>query len=407
MKILIVTNTYPPADISGVGALVYELARRLDGSGHFVRVLTREAPAEDSWAIGTGGRKLLFPLAVAWRAVQLQRRHDFDLVHVHESDGVLVCGALQLARWLRPRRRSPRLVATLQVSYRQERLAVRPVCDGERVVSRPTRSERVFGWVRAPILSWLGRLTAGWSDAVVAPSRVTADELVADYGTQVEAVIPNGVAATVSEAIEATEPPESAEASTEVPDGRGDGPLVLYAGRLRTRKAVAVLIEAFAQVVERRSDARLVLAGDGEHRATLEARVAELGLGESIRFLGAVPRAALDRWYEEADVFCLPSIYEGFPLAILEAMAAGLPVVSTLVSGIPEAVEHRRSGLLVQAESADELARALLELLDDPERRRALGEAARLRVAEHFGIDRVAELYLDLWNRLLEGDGER
>ena len=103
----------------------------------------------------------------------------------------------------------------------------------------------------------------------------------------------------------------------------------------------------------------------------------------------------------EADVFCLPSIYEGLPLAILEAMAAGLPVVATAVSGNPEAVEDGVTGLLVPPESATALADALITLLADPERRRAMGEAARARVAERFSIDRIAAEHLALLQRLV------
>lgn len=391
MRILIVTNTYPPAEITGVGALVYELAKKLDAAGHDVRVLTRATPpADDPWAEGTGGRKLFFPLAAARHAWRLARREPFDLVHLHESDGVLVALALRLARLLRRPAGRARLVATLQVSYRRERLAVRPVRAGGRVVSRPTPGERVFGWLRAPLLSLLGRLTARASDAVVAPSRVTAGELVEDYGARVAAVIPNGVST----------PPRAAE-----PTDDTALPTILYAGRLRTRKAVAVLIEAFAELRSlggAGATARLVIAGDGEHRDALEARVAELGLGEAVRFLGAVPRSEMVRLYATAQVFCLPSIYEGFPLAILEAMAAGLPVVSTTVSGIPEAVSDGESGLLVPPEDATALAHALHRLLADSSLRRAMGEASRRRVEEHFSIGHVAARYLELWQEVAE-----
>lgn len=395
MRVLIVTNTYPPAEITGVGALVYELARKLDTDGHDVRVLTRHAPAEDPWAVGTGGRKLLFPVAAARHALRLSAERPFDLVHVHESDGVLVCGVLRLARLLRRAAGRARLVATLQVSYRRERLAVRAIkaSGGTKntVVSRPTRSERVFAWVRAPILSLFGRLTARLSDAVVAPSHVTADELRQDYGARVEAVIPNGVAEWPVDASPVQRPADAPI-----------GPTVLYAGRLRTRKAVGVLVEAFAEVNRQLPEASLAIAGDGEHRQTLEDRTRELGLDQKILFLGPLKRDAMVRWYRAADLFCLPSIYEGMPLAILEAMAACLPVVTTTASGMPEAVGD--TGLLVEPEDADALADALVQLLDDGTRRRRLGEAARRRVHELFTIEKICGDYLALWESLLSSE---
>lgn len=394
MRILIVTNTYPPADITGVGALVYDLARRLDGDGHFVRVLTRTAADDDALAATTGGRKLLFPWHVARLYWRWSRQHEIDLVHVHESDGVLVCLALRLARWLRRPAGRARLVATLQVSYRRERWAVRPIHgrggkSGGKRLSTPTFGERVFAWTRAPLLSLLGRLTARLSDAVVAPSEVTAQELRQDYGARVDGVIANGV----------QELPEDDSAS----DGPEQGLQVLYAGRLRTRKAVAVLVEAFATVRRRHPTTQLVIAGDGEHRSALEHQATALGLdGDAVRFLGAIPRPEMVRWYRRADIFCLPSIYEGFPLAILEAMAAGLPVVTTTASGMPEAVADGVSGLLVPPEDVDALSDALGRLLDDDALRHAMGAASRQRVQDHYAIDRICAQYMDLWQGLLK-----
>jgi len=386
MRLLIVTNTYPPAEITGVGALVYELAQQLTADGHDAVVLTREAPEDDACAVATGGRKLLFPWNAGWRFLRLAQEKPFDLVHVHESDGVLVALALRLARWFGRPAGQARLMATFQVSYRRERLSVRPIRTDGRVVSQPTGSERLFAWGRAPLLSLLGRLTARLAEAVVAPSRVTAHELEEDYGAQGVVVIPNGV----------QEVPEASQKDVDL-----ERPVVLYAGRLRTRKAVAVLVEAFAELRLRRH-ASLVLAGDGEHREALEQRVHELDLDGSVHFLGAVPRPDMLRWYATADLFCLPSLYEGFPVAILEAMAAGLPVVSTTVSGIPEAVQDGETGLLVPPENAAALAAALDRLAGDEILRNRMGEAGRRRVRETFAISKVCAAYMEQWQGLVD-----
>lgn len=405
MRVAIVTNTYPPHDISGVGTLCAELARQLPAAGHEAVVLTRRAAADDPAARTTGGSKLLFPLAVARLYLrELRREGRFDVVHVHESDGFAVALLVRLARLLRrpsgPSGKKTRLIATLQVSYRRERLSVRPVradggpdrgrAPGGPPVSRPTPSERVFAWVRAPILSGLGRLTARLADRVVAPSRATARELEEDYGALDVAVVPNGVTL-----------PERTVAAR-----RPDAPFtVLYAGRLRTRKAVAVLLEAFARLRRRVPEARLVLVGDGDQRPALEARARELGIhepgdtGGGVAFEGARPHGAMPEYYRTADVFCLPSLYEGFPLAILEAMAAGLPVVATEVAGVPEAVADGVTGRVVPAEDAEALADALAELAGDPDRARAMGEAGRARAAAEFAIPKVAAGYLDIWLR--------
>ncbi len=384
MRILIVTNTYPPADISGVGTLVFELARQLDATGHAVRVLARRAADDDPLAERLPGIKVLFPLRAAARFLRLARRRRFDVVHLHESDGVLVALAVRLARVFGRPTGGARIVATLQVSYRRERLSVRPLRVEGRVIARPTAGERLFGWVRAPLLALAGRLTARLADAVVAPSRETARELETDYGCRVARVIANGITPP------ALPPRPPAETGVEV----------LYAGRLRTRKAVAVLVEAFATVHHRAPHARLRLAGDGEQRAALEAQVQRLDLADAVHFEGAVPHARMPELYAAADVFCLPSLYEGFPLAILEAMAAGLPVVATRVAGNPEAVDDGAHGRLVEAEDAAALAAALLDLIEDRESRQRMGRQARRRVEEEFSIERIGAAYRELWEGL-------
>lgn len=394
MRVVVVTNTYPPGDLSGVGSLAQELARRLGTAGHSVAVLTRRPPAGDRWAVAVGGPKLLFPLLAGWRWLRLPAAATAEVVHVHESDGVVVALLLRLARRLgRPRGRA-RLVATLQVSYVEERRAVRPVRGNGAVLSRPTAGERVFAWLRAPLLAALGRLTARLADAVVAPSAATADELRRDYGARVAAVIPNGIAVGAL-------PPPAASAAT------AGGPVVLYAGRLRSRKAVAVLLAAFARLQGRLPDVRLRLVGDGEQRRRLQAQAAALGLGEAVCLAGRVPRERLPAEMAAADLFCLPSIYEGLPLVLLEAMAAGLAVVATAVSGNPDAVADGETGLLVPPEDCAALAAALESLVRDPARRRRMGEAGRQRVAARFTIERVADEYLALWQGLVSSPAAR
>jgi len=386
VRVLLVTNTYPPADVSGVGTLASELAHRLGLGGHFVTVLTRKPPPHDPHGQAVRGPKLLFPLLAALRFARSPRT-PWDLVQVHESDGALVAVVLRLMRALGARAGKARLVATLQVSYVEERRAVRPILADGEVVSRPTPGERTFAWLRAPLHAMLGRLTARLADAVVAPSHTTAAELRRDYGAERVEVIANGV------------PPAPAP----LPHRRELPPVILYSGRLRTRKAVAVLLAAMPRVLAAFPACRLVIVGDGEQGTRVAAAVRARGLTAHVDMAGVLPRAAAMARLAEADVFCLPSIYEGLPLAILEAMAAGLPVVATAVSGNPEAVEDGTTGLLVRPESAAALADALIALLGDPERRRAMGEAGRARIAERFSIDRIAAEHLALLHRLATG----
>ncbi len=150
MRILIVSNTYPPADISGVGALAQEMADQLAAGGHFVRVITRQAPGDDDRVVGVGGRKGLFPWLAGLAFLRLAAETPFDLVHVHESDGVFVTLFTRLARFFgRPAGRG-QILATLHVSYVRERRSVRPIRANGQVVSRPTPAELTFRRFRVP-----------------------------------------------------------------------------------------------------------------------------------------------------------------------------------------------------------------------------------------------------------------
>ncbi|MCG8462337.1 MAG: glycosyltransferase family 4 protein [Holophagales bacterium] len=396
MRILIVSNTYPPADISGVGSLVHELAHSLGPEeGYEVRVLTRDAPENDSYAVTVGGEKGQFLRLSAEGYLTLLQNEGYDLIHVHESDGFGVVFLWWLARLFRRPSGRAKLVATLQVSYSEERRMVQPLLVDGQTVSFPTADEWDFANRRAPMHSLLGKLTVRLADAVVAPSEETKRELIRDYKARNPKVIRNGID------VEAVAP--------EVPDRSelpADQPVVLYVGRIRTRKAVAVLLHAFRTVLARYPAARLRIVGGGEQLDALRALLQkwqreEPALGKSVEITGPLPREETWKHYAEAEIYCLPSLYEGFPLAILEAMAAGLPVVATDVSGNPEAVDDGATGLLVPRLDSAELAEALCKLIADPARRRRMGLAGREKVERDFDIQKIAGEYVKLWQDLL------
>jgi glycosyltransferase involved in cell wall biosynthesis len=171
---------------------------------------------------------------------------------------------------------------------------------------------------------------------------------------------------------------------------------VLAVGRLDARKGHAFLVEALARLAEKGTDARVVIVGEGPERPALERLARDLGVGDRLSLPGAVGQDEITSWFADADIFCLPSLAEGVPIVLMEAMACGLPVVAPRIMGIPELVEDGRSGSLVTAGRADELATALARQLADPEARRRMGAAGRERVLAEFEVGectrRVAEL---------------
>jgi colanic acid/amylovoran biosynthesis glycosyltransferase len=170
-------------------------------------------------------------------------------------------------------------------------------------------------------------------------------------------------------------------------NGSGHAPVILYIGRLVPEKGQTILLEAVARLTGRRLDVQLQLAGDGALRPELERTAARLDIADRVSFLGAVGQEELRELYEGAAVFCLPSFAEGVPVVLMEAMAMGLPVVTTRIAGIPELVEHERSGILVAPGRADELTDSLASLLEEPELRQNLGASGRRAVAAGFDCE--------------------
>jgi glycosyltransferase involved in cell wall biosynthesis len=182
-----------------------------------------------------------------------------------------------------------------------------------------------------------------------------------------------------------------------------DVPLVGSVGRFRPQKGYADLLVAMKQVKENAPTARLLLVGDAELQADLEAKAMSLGLDEVVTFAGV--RTDVPEILTALDVFVLASLWEGMPNAILEAMAAGLPVVATAVGGTPEVVVDGVTGLLVPPRDPTALAQAITRLLDDPDLRQRMGRAGRERVLQHFSVEQMVKRTQTLYEQLLDAKG--
>jgi glycosyltransferase involved in cell wall biosynthesis len=169
------------------------------------------------------------------------------------------------------------------------------------------------------------------------------------------------------------------------------GPVVGGIGRLASGrvKGFDLLLEAGGLLAQRRSDLTVLIAGDGPRRLFLEEKARRFGMEQRVRFAGTVSDVRLPLGV--LDVFVFSSRWpEGFGLSLIEAMAAGRPVVATRVGAVPEIIEDGRDGLLVEPEDARALADAVARLLDDPAAAARLGQAAQRRVRERFSLDRMA-----------------
>jgi glycosyltransferase involved in cell wall biosynthesis len=168
-------------------------------------------------------------------------------------------------------------------------------------------------------------------------------------------------------------------------------PLIGFVGRLNVQKGIEYLLQAFVSVIERRPDAHLLMVGVGDlHDYVLEF-VHQHGLESQLHLTGF--RDDIPNVMDSIDVCVLPSLWEGFGIVLIEAMAAGKPCVTTNISSMPEIVQHDVTGLVVPPHNADALAQALLKILDDRALATRLGMAGRQDVLQKFSIDRMIENY--------------
>ncbi|HET8578241.1 MAG TPA: glycosyltransferase family 4 protein, partial [Methylomirabilota bacterium] len=253
------------------------------------------------------------------------------------------------------------------------------------VIADELRNER--GLVRALLTlqaRW-ERRNAARADVVCVTSAYSAEVARREYGVTADRL------AIVPEALDLEAWQAQFRCAHRRPKG---GPIILSVARMYPRKRLADLLQAAAILGGRIPDARIRIVGHGPEWPALNRLHAELGLGETVALLGNVSRERLAEEYVSADIFCLPSVQEGFGIVFLEAMAAALPVVACRAAAVPEVVLDGRTGVLVAPRDPTGLAEALEALLRDPARARSLGDEGRRRVAA-YTPERVAERFLN------------
>jgi len=337
-----------------------------------------------------------WPAEIAYRGVPVVRLPDPPGRHPNTTRYLK-----SLGRWLAENRDRYDLVCVSSLR-RDAHAALAAVPKGVPVVLRAEAAGR-FGDCLWQLEAKGGRRIKREcmkADALVGPTRAIERELIAaGYSRDRIHYLPNGVpdppARDAAGKAAARAVLVAANPSLGIPR---DAPLAVYAGRLDEAKGLGDLMAAWRRVVVRRPDARLWLAGEGPFRRALEAQIVDLDL------LGRVFLAGLFDSVEEllaaADLFVLPSREESPSLALLEAMAAGLPIVATDVPGTREPVTDGQHGLLVPGQDVDALSAAILRLLDAPELAARLGAAARDHAQTQFSLAQMADAHLKLFESL-------
>ncbi|MBC8440655.1 MAG: glycosyltransferase family 4 protein [Deltaproteobacteria bacterium] len=178
---------------------------------------------------------------------------------------------------------------------------------------------------------------------------------------------------------------------------RSKGPVIGLGVRLAKQKGITYLLQAMPQVVNAYPDITLIIVGDGELKTELQAEAKQLGINNNVLFLGA--RLDIPELLKLFDVYVLPSLWEGMPMVLLEAMAAGCPVVATDVGGVSKVIDSKQNGLLVAPQEPEQLAGAVIQLLTDEQLQKKYAEKALQKFKKKFSAEIMTKQYEHLYLR--------
>lgn len=298
--------------------------------------------------------------AAPWAVARLVREHQIDIIHTHLP-------------WLEP-------IA----------IAAASIAGGTGLVFH--EHMRVGSTVIPP---WLQAPFARRADRIVAVSDSVARDVVSRLRAVQNRVVTVHNAADIDRIDQAS--PSDLRGELGLP---ADTLLLGFAGRLIPLKGVRVAIEACAELRQTDPRVHLVVVGDGTLRLSLEKQARALGIADAVHFVGT--RRDVPGILKSVDVYVQPSLWEGLPMVVLEAMAAGVAVVATGVDGTPELVVDGETGLLVPPRDPGAFAAAISSLLSAPERRQAMGRAGRQRVEDHFTFAAAARKVESIYREVME-----
>lgn len=305
--------------------------------------------------------------AGALEILAFARRQQVQLVHSHGYKGNILLGLLPY-----PLRRLP-------------------------VVSTVHGWTSAGGWDRLRLYEWLDALSLRFVDRVVFVSEAMRHHpRLRSLPSAKVVVIANGIPVE-------NDQQENGAVREEIVRFAKQGFSIGAVGRLSPEKGLEHLVDAVADLAGEGRDVRLALLGEGDLRRELEQRAADRGIGDRVLFAGYVPDAR--QYLPSFDLFCMPSLTEGLPLALLEAMAAEVPIIASGVGGIPEALDQGRAGLLVAPGRVAALREAMATVLDEPQQAAARARQARQRLAAVYSSQAMAERYLQVYRQCRPGIG--
>ena len=375
-RVLLVTNDFPPRR-GGIQSYLGEFVGRLVQAGsHEMTVYAPQwkgAAAFDDSARTAGYRVVRHPgtLMLPGPAVDARMRR---LIAEHDIDTVWFGAAAPLAL-----------------------LAQRARLAGARRVLASTHGHEV-GWSMLPVARSVLRRIGDGTDAMTFVSRYTRSRFASAFGPEASLeYLPPGVDT------DRFRPDPAGRAELRDRYRLGGRPTVVCVSRLVPRKGQDVLIKALPSIRRRADGAALVIVGGGPYLETLRTLAQDCGVADHVTFTGGVPDDELPAHHALADLFAMPCRtrgggmdVEGLGIVFLEASATGVPVIAGESGGAPEAVQHNKTGLVVDGRSVDKVADAVTELLTDRDRAAAMGAAGRQWVTSQWRWDTLAARLADL-----------
>jgi glycosyltransferase involved in cell wall biosynthesis len=394
-RLLLATETFAP-EMGGGERQAALLARGLTQRGHTVTLLTRRSRAESpAAAIEDGVRIVRIPPVgpgrrARWRMMMralpalFRLRNDYDVILVSGYRALGIPALIAGRRLKKPVVFKADSLGEMSGKYFRAGLSER----GLDADSFPIRT----------LLRWRQRWLLGASAQVAISEEIRSELLAAGVEDGCIHLIPNGVDTDVFRP--ATDGERDA---LKRQLGLPEGPVVIYTGRLVSYKGLPTLLDAWLDISRRRAGT-LVVVGEGGRdmhncEAALRATVDRQGLQVRVRFAGAAER--VEDWLRAANLFVFPTENEAFGLSLVEAMACGLPAVTTRVGGLADYVSDGHNARVIEPGDVRGLVTAVETLLDDPAQANRLGRAARETVCHRFGLEAVAERYERLLASLL------
>ena len=362
MKIAIIVPLFPPKWLAGTEIATWNIAKHLARKGHEVHVitnrdtgLTRESLEEGFHVHRLGYLKVRFlgqPL-FSIEALLALRKINPDIVHAQST--------------------FPGLYALV----------------AKKVLGKPYLfSERGMVYFPSQFQYQILKLVLRNADAVLALTEDMKEEMGKIYSRAIY-VVPNGIDLEKFEGLLKDEMRCKLQVKT-------DERLVIFVGRFRHEKGVEYLIKAMEIIRQRDHSIRLILAGEGPEEENLKSLTEQLKLEGCVEFVGQIPNERVPEYMAASDVFVLPSLSEGFPNVILEAMASGLAIVTTKVTGLSEIIKDRENGLLVEPRNPQQIAEKVLQLLEDDQLREGISENNKEEVKKYCLeniIEKIEEIY--------------